>query len=272
MNNENTATKVGSPEYLKALYSNASPVVISICALKGGSGKSTTTTGLGAALAADGHKILIVDHDAQGDSTGFIMERRAHGAVEIENLDFAEYAGEDLHIWLSKHLEEKAAANIFYDYVLIDGAPGVDSPKIRSEVLIAHMILVPVQPNKAEVRKLFRLQNVVNEAIEAGLQKDLVLLPTRVREDTVTHREVLKALREGDVPLLSATVANAEGKKETRFAWIRERIAHQDAYTMTPSQTIFEYEPKGEAARDVDFTAKAILKRTNRKPKARKDK
>lgn len=256
---------------LKELYSS-STILISIIALKGGSGKTTLSIGLAAALALNGFSILVVDHDEQGDTTGLIEERRAHNVKEIENLDFVYYAGNDLHVWLPAHLEAKAKTGKTYDFVITDGAPGVDSPKVRSEVLIADLIVVPVQPNKAEVRKLFRLQKIVNEAIERGLTKDMVLVPTRVREDTVTHREVLTALRAGDVPLLSNTVTTAEGKKETRFAWIRERIAHQDAYTMTPSQTIFEYEPKGEAAKDIEFTARAILKRTNRKPKVRKDK
>ena len=43
--------------------------VIAIVNQKGGCGKTTTTVNLGACLAADGHRVLIVDLDPQAHST-----------------------------------------------------------------------------------------------------------------------------------------------------------------------------------------------------------
>ena len=167
------------------------PRIIAIANQKGGVGKTTTAINLGAALAENGQKVLLVDLDPQGNaSTGLGVEDRKlttfdlllEGAdpkdviqpTEVERLFIApattDLSSADIQMMqtarrshlLKKALVHPSAQAMRFDYVLIDCPPSLSLLTVNAMVA-AHSVLEPLQSEFFALEGLSQLMLTVRQ-------------------------------------------------------------------------------------------------------------
>ncbi|HHC30050.1 MAG TPA: ParA family protein [Rhodobacterales bacterium] len=177
------------------------PKIIAITNQKGGVGKTTTAINLGAALAAEGRNVLLVDLDPQGNaSTGL--------GVDVKDRDFTTYdllldetplqnvvQSSDLDgLWIAPattdlssadielvsnekriHLLHDAlrapdVADLGLDYILIDCPPSLNLLTVNAMVA-AHSVLVPLQSEFFALEGLSQLMLTIREVRQTANQQ-----------------------------------------------------------------------------------------------------
>jgi chromosome partitioning protein len=168
--------------------------IIALVNQKGGVGKSTTAVNLGAALAVEGRRVLVVDCDPQGNTTtGFGVDK--HGmqrdiynvlmqeasiddvavATEIDTLTLVpatiNLAGAEIELvsMLSRETRLRQALQPVasrYDFVLIDCPPSLGLLTINA-LTAAEEAIIPVQAEYYALEGLSQLTAVVRRVREA---------------------------------------------------------------------------------------------------------
>jgi len=162
---------------------------IAVCNLKGGVGKTTTTVNLGAALARNGKRVLLVDCDPQGSlshwmrceprmgdptlyeilrgqSTAKLAARESPwpgisvipSSAKLSEIDRGALAGERV-LWARMSPE--------YDYALLDcsASPGV---VLNNALTASTGIIAPVQAKGMALRGVAHLLELIDEVRERG--------------------------------------------------------------------------------------------------------
>ena len=179
---------------------------ISICNQKGGTGKTTTTVNLSAAIAELGKRVLIVDADPQGNSTSgvgvnkneleksvydLILNKAVASEVLIQNvyplLDIIpcniHLTGAEIELVgvLSRETRlRKAIAPILdnYDYIFIDSPPSLGLLTLNS-LVASDSIIIPIQCEfyaLEGVSQLMHTLGLIREGLNSSLDIEGVLL------------------------------------------------------------------------------------------------
>jgi len=178
------------------------PKIIAVTNQKGGVGKTTTTINLGAALAAEGKSVLLVDLDPQGNaSTGLgidVSDRKrttydllvdetplqdvvmrtgveglliAPATTDLSSADIELVSNEKRSFLLHDALRHHGIESMELDYVLIDCPPSLNLLTVNAMVA-ADSVLVPLQSEFFALEGLSQLMLTIRE-VRATANKGL---------------------------------------------------------------------------------------------------
>jgi chromosome partitioning protein len=192
------------------------PQIISILNHKGGTGKTTTTVNLGAALTRLGFTVLVVDMDPQANlSQSLGVEDAPETITELFNSEIDElpivcvkdhfdlvpaslqlsaiepalYSNIKSYLVLKKHLEPKRKD---YDFILIDCPPSLGI--LTQNALIASTsVLITVQSQFLALKGLETVYNLIG-SIKENLNPSIDILGILITQ--VNHTRLSKEITE----------------------------------------------------------------------------
>jgi chromosome partitioning protein len=137
---------------------------------KGGPGKSTWTTNFASILAGQGRDVLMIDADNQGSLTMWASIRSRNGITP--SMTCMSGSGEELHAEINRMAPK-------FDDVIIDTA-GHDSLELRSAMIVADVLITPVEVSVFSTGTLGKIQAMVRQAKVFNPTLKCFLVPNRV--------------------------------------------------------------------------------------------
>jgi chromosome partitioning protein len=257
-------------------WAEAGVKIVAVAQQKGGVGKTTSVANLGAAFAALGRRVLLVDCDPQGSLTlalgidpvevsatiGDAMLQAAPIPIlrtEVPNLDLCPanrlLADAEFQLapkvgrerYLARTLDQLDGS---YDFVLLDAPPSLGLLTINC-LTAAEVVFVPVTPSllgTAGLRDLLNTVDEIREGINPTLRIGGVFI-TFADQRTIAGKRAEEELREdlGNV-VMESTIAR--------------RIAHE--YSAQAGYPVVIADPRSSAAAEYLALAKEMGDRVER--------
>lgn len=239
---------------------------------KGGVGKTTSCLNVGAALALQGYKVLLVDLDAQGNlttSAGFEIEDEApsvyevlKGSANINDAIIAEksysvlpadirFSAAELELssvpGREKLLQEALEAlRTAYDFILIDCAPSLNVVTLMG-LTAADSVVIPVQAQYLPLKGVKQLLDTI-ELVKKRMNERLAIAGV-----VVTMYDSRKTLDREVVDSVAAAFP------EKVLALIPNNVALAEA--PASGKDIYEYSPQSKGAAAYTELTEKLLER-----------
>ena len=155
-------------------------MIIAIVNAKGGSGKSTASVLLAAALAAANQEVRVVDLDPQGSAREWVASGKV-GKVVLGNNIGDPWSG----------------------FTLIDTPPRLDSPMVSEAINRANRVVLVSSPSPGDVLVTQRTAALIEKL---GARPKAKVLFNQVQRGTVLARDLPSMAKHVGLPMLTAII------------------------------------------------------------------